>query len=65
MSRPSKFPAEFRAQGCSCIGFRGPHHCGGGPRVGGGTETFHRWVCQDEADRGDASEKPTSAQLAE
>jgi transposase len=33
--------------------------------LGVGAETFRNWVRQDEADRGEAPEKPTSAQLAE
>ena len=33
--------------------------------LGVGAETFCKWVLKDEADRGEAPEKPTSAQLTE
>jgi transposase len=64
MSRPSKYPPEFRREGAAVSGFGGPHYRGGGRELGVGAETFRKWMRQDKADRGEAPEKPTSAQLA-
>jgi transposase len=50
--------------GCSCIGIRRAI-AEVARELGVGAETFRNWVRQDEADRGEAPEKPTSAQLAE
>ncbi|WP_045386188.1 transposase [Mycobacterium kyorinense] len=66
MSRPSKFPAEFRARGVQLYrDSEGRTIAEVARELGVGTETFRRWVRQDEADRGEAPDKPTSAQLAE
>ena len=66
MSRPSKFPAEFRARGVQLYrDSEGRTMAEVARELGVGTETFRKWVRQDEADRGEAPEKPTSAQLAE
>jgi transposase len=66
MSRPSKFPAEFRAHGVQLYrDSQGRTIAEVARELGVGTETFRKWVRQDEADRGEAPEKPTSAQLAE
>ena len=66
MSRPSKFPAEFRARGVQLYrDSEGRTIAEVARELGVGTETFRKWVRQDEADRGEAPEKPTSGQLAE
>ena len=55
MSRPSKFPAEFRARGgCSYRDSEGRTTAEVARESGVGTETFREWVRQDEADRGEA-----------
>ena len=66
MSRPSRFPAEFRARGVQLYrDSEGRTIAEVARELGVGTETFRKWVRQDEADRGVTPEKPTSAQLAE
>ena len=66
MARPSKYPAEFRARGVQLYRDSEDRTIAEVAReLGVGTETFRKWVRQDEADRGEAPEKPTSAQLAE
>jgi putative transposase len=66
MSRPSKFPAEFRARGVQLYrDSEGRTIAEVARELGVGTETFRKWVRQDEADRGVTPDKPTSAQLAE
>ena len=65
MSRPSKYPPEFRARGVQLYRDSEGRTIGEVAReLGVGTETFRKWVRQDEADRGEVAEKPTSAQLA-
>jgi transposase len=66
MSRPSKYPAEFRARGVQLYrDSEGRTIAEVARELGVGVETFRKWVRQDEADRGEAPEKPTSAQLTE
>ena len=66
MSRPSKYPPEFRARGVQLYrDSEGRTIAEGARELGVGAETFRKWVRQDEADRGEAPEKPTSAQVAE
>ena len=66
MARPSKYPAEFRARGVQLYRDSEDRTIAEVAReLGVGAETFRKWVRQDEADRGEAPEKPTSAQLAE
>jgi transposase len=66
MSRPSRFPAEFWARGVQLYrDSEGRTIAEVARELGVGTETFRKWVRQDEADRGEAPDKPTSAQLAE
>jgi len=66
MSRPSKYPPEFRARGVQLYrDSEGRTIAEGARELGVGAETFRKWVRQDEADRGEAPQKPTSAQLAE
>ncbi len=66
MARPSKYPAEFRARGVQLYRDSEDRTIAEVAReLEVGAETFRKWVRQDEADRGEAPEKPTSAQLAE
>jgi transposase len=66
MSRPSKFPAEFRARGVQLYrDSEGRTIAEVARELGVGVETFRKWVRRDEADRGEAPEKPTSGQLVE
>ena len=66
MSRPSKYPPEFRARGVQLYrDSEGRTITEVARELGVGTETFRKWVRQDEADRGEVPEKPTSTQLAE
>lgn len=66
MSRPSKYPPEFRARGVQLYrDSEGRTIAEGARELGVGAETFRKWVRQDEADRAEAPAKPTSAQLAE
>src|ERR1700704_3793580 len=66
MARPSKFPAEFRARGVQLYRDSEGRTIGEVAReLGVGAETFRKWVRQDEADRGERDEKPTSVERAE
>jgi transposase len=66
MSRPSRYPPEFRVRGVQLYRDSKDRTIAEVAReLGVGAETFRKWVRQDEADRGEAPEKPTSAQLAE
>ena len=66
MSRLSKYPPEFRVRGVQLYrDSEGRTIAEEARELGVGAETFRKWVRQDEADRGEAPEKPTSAQLAE
>jgi transposase len=66
MARPSRFPAEFRARGVQLYRDSAGRTIAEVAReLGVGAETFRKWVRQDEADRGVAGEKPTSAERAE
>ena len=66
MARASKYHAEFRTRGVQLYrDSEGRTIAEVARELGVGAETFRKWVCQDEADRGEAPDKPTSAQLAE
>jgi transposase len=66
MARPSKFPAEFRARGVQLYRDSEGRTIGEVAReLGVGAETFRKWVRQDEADRGERGDKPTSIERAE
>jgi transposase-like protein len=67
MARASKYPAEFRTRGVQLYrDSEGRTIAEVARELGVGAETFRKWVVrQDEADRGEVPDKPTSAQLAE
>src|ERR1700754_49603 len=66
MSRPMKWPPEFRARGVQLYrDSEGRTIAEGAREFGVGAETTGKQVRQDEADRGEAPKNPTSAQLAE
>jgi transposase len=55
MSRPSKYPPEFRARGVQLYrDSEGRTIAEVARELGVGAETFRKWVRQDEADRGEA-----------
>jgi hypothetical protein len=58
----SRFPGGSRswsdwAKGVSVL--RRPHDCRGARDLGIGTETFRKWIRQDEADRGERDDRLT------
>ncbi len=66
MARASTYPAEFRTRGVQLYRDSERRTIAEVAReLGVGAETFRKWVRQDEADRGEAPDKPTWAQLAE
>ena len=66
MARPSKWPSEFRARAVQMYReSEGRTIADVARELGIGTETFRKWVRQDEADRGERSDRPTSADQME
>ena len=66
MARPSKFDPEFRARAVALYrDSEGRTIREVAEELGVGAETFRKWVRQDEADRGERADRPTSEELAE
>lgn len=66
MARPSKWPPEFRARAVQMYReSEGRTIAEVALELGVGSETFRKWVRQDEADRGERSDRPTSADQME
>jgi transposase len=66
MARQSKWPPEFRARAVQMYReSEGRTIAEVALELGIGSETFRKWVRQDEADRGERSDRPTSADQME
>jgi transposase len=66
MARPSKWPPEFRARAVQLYReSEGRTIAEVALELGVGAETFRKWVRQDEADRGERLDRPSSAEQAE
>jgi transposase len=66
MVRPSKWPPEFRERAVALYReSEGRTIAEVALELGVGTETFRKWVRQDEADRGERPDRPTSSEQAE
>lgn len=66
MARLSKWPPEFRARAVQMYReSEGRTIAEVALELGIGSETFRKWVRQDEADRGERSDRPTSADAME
>ena len=66
MSRPSKFAPEFKARAIDLYrSSNGRTIADVARELGIGTETFRKWVRQDEADRGERDDRLTSKETEE
>ena len=66
MSRPSKFAPEFKARAIDLYrSSEGRTIADVARELGIGTETFRKWVRQDEADRGERDDWLTSKETEE
>jgi transposase len=66
MARPGKWPPEFRERAVALYReSQGRTLAEVALELGVGAETFRKWVRQDEADRGERSDRPTSGEQAE
>ena len=66
MARPSKWPPEFRERAVQLYReSEGRTIAEVSLELGVGSETFRKWVRQDEADRGERPERATSGEVAE
>ncbi len=66
MARPSKWPPEFRERAVQMYReSEGRTISEVALELGIGSETFRKWVRQDEADRGERNDRPTSAEQME
>ena len=66
MARPSKWPPEFRERAVALYReSEGRTIAEVALELGIGAETFRKWVRQDEADRGERSDRPSSGEQAE
>jgi transposase len=66
VSRPSKFAPEFKARAIDLYrSSEGRTIADVARELGIGTETFRKWVRQDEADRGERDDRLTSKETEE
>ena len=66
MARPSKYPPEYRERAVALYRESQGRTIGEVAReLGLGAETFRKWVRQDEADRGERFDRPTSSESEE
>lgn len=65
MGRPSKYPTEFRARAVKLVRDSGRPIRHVAEELGLGPESLRTWVRQDEADRGERTDRPTSAESEE
>ena len=66
MARASKWPPEFRERAVALYReSEGRTIAEVALELGIGAETFRKWVRQDEADRGERSDRPSSGEQAE
>ena len=66
MTRPSKFAPEFKARAIDLYRSSEDRTIADVAReMGIGTETFRKWVRQDEADRGERDDRLTSKETQE
>ena len=66
MTRPSKFAPEFKARAIDLYRSSEDRTIADVAReLGIGTETFRKWVRQDEADRGERDDRLTSKETQE
>lgn len=65
MVRPSKYPAEFRARAVALVRDSGRPIKHVADELGLGAESLRGWVRQDEADRGERTDRPTSVENEE
>ena len=66
MARPSRWPPEFRARAVALYRDSEGRTIGEvAQELGVGAETFRKWVRQDEADRGERPDRPTSSDQME
>ena len=65
MARPSKYPPEFRARAVALVRESGRPIRHVADELGLGSESLRVWVRQDEADRGERSDRPSSVESEE
>lgn len=62
MGRPSKYPPEYRARAVALVRESGRPIRHVAEELGLGPESLRQWVRQDEADRGERDDRPTSVE---
>ena len=65
MGRTSKWPPEYRARAVALVRESGRPVTHVAQELGIGSESLRQWVRQDEADRGERADRPTSVESEE